>query len=281
MPLAGRTALITGAGSGIGRALALEAARRGMSVALVGRRATALEETRLAFGHGARAIVIPGDVTSAAARAVMRERLAGEWHCLDVLVNNAGVLAAGPLATTEDAALQQLVATNLLAPLAMTRDLLPLLRAAPLPRVVNIGSLLGDIPMPLFAAYAASKFALRGFSGALRRELAPLGIAVTHAAPRGARTEATQAIARFVEPFEMPLDPPEAIARQVWDAVARGRNSVYPRGRERLFLLLERLFPALVDRALGSRFVASGGGRLVEETVGPAASVRPGARARN
>lgn len=275
MALEGRTALITGAGSGIGRAIALEASRRGMSLALVGRRAEPLEETRLSLGRNATCLVIAADVTSPAGRGLIRGRVASEWGRLDVLVNNAGLLAAGPLVQTEDAPLQRLMATNLLAPLAMIRDLLPLLRAASAARVVNIGSLLGDIAMPLFAAYSASKFGLRGLSDALRRELEPLGIGVTYAAPRGARTEATQAIARYVEPLEMPLDAPETIARQVWDAVARGKDTTYPRGRERLFLLVERLFPSVVDRALRARFEASGGRRLVEETASAAGAMAP------
>ena len=265
MALEGRTALITGAGSGIGRAIALEASRRGMIVALVGRRAEPLQQTRQRLGPGAECLIIAADVTSPAGRGLVRERLAGAWGRLDVLVNNAGIVAAGPLLETEDAPLQQLMATNVLAPLTMVRDLLPLLRAGSPARVVNIGSMLGDIALPLFAAYSASKFGLRGLSSALRRELQPLGIGITHVAARGARTEATQAIARFVEPLDMPLDEPEAIARQVWDAVARGKDAVYPRGRERLFLLVERLFPSLVDRALRPRFEASGGRRLVEE----------------
>ncbi len=270
MSLAGRTALITGAGSGIGRSLAVEASRRGMIVALVGRRAEPLEETRRMLGAGAICLAIAADVTSPDGRGAIRDRLTGDWGRLHVLVNNAGIVSAGPLAGMADAPLQQLMATNLLAPMALIRDMLPLLRAAAPARVVNIGSMVGDVALPLFAAYSASKFGLRGLSSALRRELRPLGIEITYAAPRGARTEATQAIASFVEPFDIPLDPPESIARQIWDAVDRGRDSIYPRGRERLFVLVERLFPSLVDRALRAQLQSSGTRRLVERAAAPA-----------
>ncbi|SMF60161.1 Short-chain dehydrogenase [Tistlia consotensis] len=269
MPLGGRTALITGAGSGIGRALAIEAARRGLAVALVGRREAALRETRAQLAPGTECLILPGDVTLPAVRAALRDRLAAEWGLLHFLVNNAGIVAAGPLSETRDAELDRLMATNLVAPLALTRELLPLLRAAAPGRVVNLGSMLGDIAFPLFAAYSASKFGLRGLSSALRRELAGLGIGVTYVSPRTARTGATHAIARYVEPFRLPLDGAEVIARRTWAAAARGRNSAYPPGRERLFALVERLSPAIIDRAVRSLVESSGTGRMIEASVPP------------
>jgi short-subunit dehydrogenase len=271
VPLEGKVALITGAGSGIGRALALEAARRGISLALVGRRAERLAETRAQLPPVAKCLVIAADVTSPEARRALRDRVAQEWGHLHFLVNNAGVIAAGPLTLVQDAELARLMATNLVAPLALTRELLPLLRAGAPARVVNMGSMLGDIAMPLFAAYSASKFGLRGLSNALRRELKDLAIGVTYASPRGARTEATRMIEHLVESLDMPLDEPERIACQVWDAVAAGRNTAYPLSRERLFMLLERLVPSLVDRALRGRFEANGLRRLIEDSAPPLA----------
>ncbi|MGO8918455.1 MAG: SDR family NAD(P)-dependent oxidoreductase [Stellaceae bacterium] len=267
VPLKGKTALITGGGSGIGRALAIEASRRGMILALVGRRAERLQETRACLTSAADCLIMPGDVTSSAARRAIRDRVAGEWGCLHVLVNNAGIVAAGPLTQTQDADLDRLLATNVLAPIALTREMVPLLQAGSPARVVNMGSMLGDIALPLFAAYSASKFGLRGLSNALRRELKSLGIGVTYAAPRGARTAATQAIACYIEPLEIALDSAEKIARQVWDAVAKGDDSAYPRGRERLFVLVERLFPSIVNRALTAQIETSGIRRLIEDSA--------------
>ncbi|PJN94389.1 hypothetical protein CNY89_14815, partial [Amaricoccus sp. HAR-UPW-R2A-40] len=81
---------------------------------------------------------------------------------LDVLINNAGTVEVGPLAGQEDAAISRLIETNLTAPILVTRDLLPAIRRAQ-GRVVNVGSVFGDIAYPYFAAYSASKFGLRGF----------------------------------------------------------------------------------------------------------------------
>lgn len=273
-----KRALITGSGSGIGRALAVEASRRGMAVALVGRRAEKLEETREFLVPGTDCLVLPGDVTSAEVRRKLSERVAHEWGALHFLVNNAGIVSAGPLAGMGDAELERVMATNVVAPIALVREMLPLLRKSAPARVVNIGSMFGDIAFPLFAPYSASKFALRGLSAALRRELKGFGVGVTYASPRGARTDATAAIADFVKPFGVTFDHTDVIARQVWDAVVRERDSTYPRGPERFFTLIERLFPGLVDRAVAKQLAAGGGHALIAEAgVDPSAPHGDGA----
>ena len=275
MQITDKVALVTGAGSGIGRAVAIEASRRGMAVALVGRRTACLLATREALSAGTNSLVLSGDVTLPDDRRAMRDAVARRWGRLDVLVNNAGIVAAGPLAEADDAALERLCATNIVAPLALTREMLGLLGAANPGRVVNVGSVLGDVAYPLFAAYSASKFALRGASSALRRELAGEGIGVTYVAPRGARTGATRAIARYVAPLEMKLDSAETIARALWDAVAHDRTTAYPGLRERAFVLAERLFPGLIDRALASQLAnAAAATREDEIAAGETAAVR-------
>ena len=250
MQLEGKCVLVTGAGSGIGRALAVEASKRGMTVALCGRRPDALAATAALLDPGRANIVMPADVTRADDRRAIVARLRESWGRLDVLVNNAGVVAGGALEKEEDAALEQLVTTNVTAPIAFTRELLPLLVAARPSRVVNIGSVFGDIPFPLFAAYSATKFALRGFSDALRREFRDRGVGVTYAAPRATKTEAADALETLIAAMQPRLDDPAAVAAQIWDAVERDAASVYPAGPERIFVLLQRLFPRLVDSAV-------------------------------
>lgn len=250
MRLEGKRALITGAGSGIGRELAIEAARRGMTVALCGRRADALEQTlskmRPRRGH----VALPGDITDPAIRTALAQYLGRWWGGLDVLVNNAGVVTVGALAQTSDDDLYRLVDTNIVAPMALIRELLPLLRRASPSRIVNVGSIFGDIGYPLFAPYSASKFAVRGLSIALRRELKPFGIGITYAAPRATKTDAASAFGRLVEPMQMRLDPPAKVATEIWHGVARDADSVYAKGPERFFVLVQRLFPRLVDKSV-------------------------------
>lgn len=247
-------ALVTGAGSGIGRALAVELSRRGAGVILVGRRADALERTRNEMDPDRGTWIVAADITDKGDRDRIAEGVRRIGR-LDLLVNNAGIVAVSPVAGTDDAAFERMMATNVLAPFALIRDLLPALRQSAAPRIVNVGSMFGDIAFPHFAAYSATKFALRGLSDALRRELKADDIGVTYAAPRAVRTEAMPAFAHLVEPLGMTLDDPAAVARRIVVAAAAGRRSVYPAGVERLFVLIARLFPALVDRSVAGQML--------------------------
>lgn len=245
MRLDGKVALVTGAGSGIGAALATELSRRGARPILLGRTRETLERTRAGLADPANAEILCTDLADAAERAAVARQIGA----LDVLVNNAGVVAAAPLMQQSDDDWRQMLEINLLAPMSLTRALLPRL-AASKGRVVNVGSMFGDIAFPFFAAYSATKFGLRGWSEGLRREVAELGVGVTYCAPRGTRTPAAAGFADYASAFAMRLDPPEAVGRAIADAIEADARDVYPAGPERVFLLIQRLFPARVDRAL-------------------------------
>ena len=253
MRLDHKRVLVTGAGSGIGRALAVEAARLGMAVAMCGRRPDALSETAGLLGKGSGAMVLPADVTSAADRRRIAEWIGASWGHLDVLVNNAGIVQGGSLEASDDASIERMFQTNVMAPMSLTRELMPMLAAAAPSRVVNVGSVFGDIPYAGFAAYSASKFALRGFSIALRRELKDKGIAVTYAAPRATQTDAAVAFSDLIAASRMRLDSPAQVAGQSWRAVVDDSETAYPPGPERLYVLVQRIFPRLIDLALAAR----------------------------
>ena len=242
--------LITGAGSGIGRALSVEAAQRGMAVALCGRRETALETTEALLGPGSQHLIIPADITDPQDRRRIVKTISERWEALDVLVNNAGVVEGGALEKFDDEALTRTFLTNVIAPMALTRDLMPLLVAARPSRVVNIGSVFGDIAYPQFSGYSASKFALRGFSNALRREWKQTGIGVTYAAPRATRTDAAVAFDEPIAHANMSVDAPAQVARRIWQSVASGRDSIYAPAPERIYVLIQRIFPQIIDWAL-------------------------------
>ena len=221
-----------------------------MKVVLCGRQPAALHATLALMDQPGEHLVVPADVTSSDDRRRVAATIAASWPALDVLVNNAGVVRAGPVSGVADETLEAIFATNAIAPIALTRDCLPLLANGKSPRVVNIGSVFGEIPYPNFAAYSASKAALNAYSSALRRELGTRGIAVTHVAPRATRTDAASVLDSVNSGASMKLDPPEKVAVMVWDAVARGRHTVQSRGPERFFVLLNKLFPQLIDVAL-------------------------------
>lgn len=155
-----------------------------------------------------------------------------------------------PFDQCSDDDLAGMVTTNLLVPMLLTRDALPLLRQAAEGRVVNIGSMFGDIAFPYFVGYCVSKFGMRGFSDGLRRELKPDGIGASYAVPRATKTPTQQSTAEMLAPLKMSLDEPSDVARHILDAVQRDKNRIYPKGMERIFIKVQALLPSLVDRAV-------------------------------
>jgi NAD(P)-dependent dehydrogenase (short-subunit alcohol dehydrogenase family) len=165
-----RIALITGAGSGIGRAAAVGLAGAGFTLVLVGRRRARLEETaEVCLAAGAEAVVVPADVTDEAAVEAVFAAVRDRFGRLDLLFNNAGLTA--PASSIEELALetwQMLVDTNLTGAFLMTRGAFRLMKDQD-PRggrIINNGSVSAQVPRPRFAAYTATKHAINGLTKA-------------------------------------------------------------------------------------------------------------------
>jgi short-subunit dehydrogenase len=248
-----RRALITGASSGIGRAMALELARHGVDCVLVARREDRLSEVAAEIVRiGRRAVCVAGDITDPGARQRALDAARDELGGLDILVNNAGIAAHGRFADADPTRLRPIMEVNFFAPVELLRAALPMLRVGRQPIVVNIGSILGERAAPHKSEYSASKFALHGFSEALRPELGRLGIDVLVVAPGPTASEHFEMLVEdkglpWREPRRMPADE---VARQVVRAIERGRYTVITGWPSRLWLLLNRLSPRLVDRIL-------------------------------
>jgi short-subunit dehydrogenase len=249
-----RRALVTGASSGIGRALAVELGRHGVDLILLARRADRLAEVVEQVTHlGRRAIAVAGDVTDPAARRRALEAAHGELGGLDMLINNAGIAAHGRFAEADPARLRPIMEVNFFAPVELIRESLPLLRAGRQPIIVNIGSILGERGCPHKSEYSASKFALHGFSEALRPELAALGIDILVVAAGPTETEHFDVL--IEDKGELPWgDPRRApaadVARQIVRAIERDKHQVTTGLRGRMWLLLNRLAPRVVDRIM-------------------------------
>jgi len=254
MPRDSKVVVITGAGSGIGAAIAAEAARDGALLVLAGRRIEALNEVAATLPAARRPLIVQADVTTADGRQSLREACLRAGGRVDLLINNAGVVRTGPIRSMSDKAVMDMLHTNLAAPLLLSRDLLPFLKRSANPRIVNVGSMFGDIAFPLFAAYSASKFGLRGLSDALRRELAPEGVGVTYAAPRAVNTPAAREFEGLVAPFAMKLDDPRKVARRIWRGAVKGKRTIYPAGPERIFVLVQQLFPGVIEGSIVKQF---------------------------
>ena len=183
-PLSGKTALVTGASSGLGRALALELGRRGVEVFLVARREAELRSAAEEIGAaGGQAEFYACDLRSLPAVYDLVDIALSRLKRLDILVNNAGVGFQAPLLGTKRSEISEAIEVNLCAPIYLTQAALPaLLRSAP-SEIVNVAALSGLHPSAEATVYCATKFGLVGFSRALSLELEPAGVRVTTFCP--------------------------------------------------------------------------------------------------
>jgi short-subunit dehydrogenase len=240
--------LLTGASGGIGQALVEQLCAAGARLLLVGREIAALEP--LAARHPGQLQLLAADITEPAGRdrVLMAARSFGGVNCL---VNAAGVNRFSLLEAHDDEAIAALINLNVTATLQLTRRLLPLLREQPRALLVNLGSTFGSIGYPGFAVYCASKFALRGFSEALRRELADTRVKVLYLAPRATRTPMNSpAVVALNSELSVAMDDPQQVARQLLAAMQAEREELYLGWPEKLFVKLNGLLPKLVDQSL-------------------------------
>jgi short-subunit dehydrogenase len=245
-------AVLTGATGGIGRAIAVRLAPHCEMLLLVGRDAAKLAQLQRELeSAGGKCRVVAADLTAAAGREAVARAVAALPRGIDLLVNNAGAGEFAWLADQSDEALERVVRLNVLAPMQLTRRLLPLLLAQGAARIVNVGSIFGHLGYPGYAAYSASKFALRGFSEALRRELADSPLRVSWFAPRSTRTAMNRdAVGALNAELGVAMDDPEAVAEAFMRLLhhpVRERLLGMPEG---LFARLNQIVPGLVDRAL-------------------------------
>src|SRR5215216_943478 len=266
MRLEGRTAVVTGAAAGIGRAIAVSLAQRGCHLALADIDEVGLAGTsELTRGFGVRVSQHRLDVADRVAVAEFPAVVAAEHDGVDVLVNNAGVAVGGTFEQVAEKDFEWLFEINFWGVVRMTRAFLPLLRASEDARVVNLSSVYGLVAPPEQAAYAASKFAVRGFSEALRHELqgSNIGVSVVH--PGGIATSiaenarvpagvSEEEIARRLAKYRKLLRLPPEIAGET---IVRGIEQRQPRvligSDAKVISLVARLLPATYWKLLSKR----------------------------
>jgi len=242
----GRNVFITGASSGIGRALAVELGRWGARVALMARREAALHEAAAAVAAaGGQALVLPGDVTRFDHVRAAVQRVVDCWGGVDVLVANAGV--ARPRDPFDPAAVAAVMAVNFQGAVNAVGAVLPVMRRQAGGRLVAVSSLAGVRGFPQGPAYSASKAALTAYFEALRTRLRPAGILVTVVRPGFVATEMTAGAGRL--PLMVPAEWAAVIIRR---GIERGKTSVnFPWLAARAMGLVRWLPDGLFDRLVG------------------------------
>ena len=265
--LDGRVAVVTGAGSGIGRATSVELARHGCRLALVDRDADAASQTAALLPGTAHPSVHQADVRDADRLAELPDEVVDLHGAVHILMNNAGVTSAGNFEDESVEDLQWIVDINVWGVVLGCRAFLPHLRRADEAHIVNMSSMVGLLGLPHNVSYSLTKGAVRSFSEALRAELVTTNVGLTVVHPGAIRTNITEGargseaerLAKMGRSRLAPLAmrPPESVAKKVVRAVERDRPRVVVGPDAHVVSLLSRVAPGragLVGR-LTSRFV--------------------------
>lgn len=256
--LRGMRAIVTGASSGVGRAVALELARRGVHVLATARREDRLRG--LVAAGGPPLLAEAGDITDPTVRHRIVEAAAARLGGLDLVIAAAGSGAIGRFADGAPETLRAILEIDLVAPAELVREALPRLRRGRTPAIVLVGSVLGYHALPLHAEYCAAKSAIVALAGALRHELAADGIDVMLATLGPTESEFWDALLAGRRPAwsrGRPLSA-EQTARAIVAGLEAGRREVVPGWAARGFVFAARHLPALVDAIVGRRFRADG-----------------------
>ena len=248
------TMLLTGAAGGIGSVIAEYFAAQGSRLLLTDIDKARLETLagKLRALHGVDVQPVPADITDAQDRRLLAS--AAREMRVDVLINNAGYNRFGLLEDLDDADIERIFSINVIAPVLLCKALIPWFSTLDNAHIVNIGSTFGSLGYAGFTSYSASKFSLRGFSEALRRELGGSAVKVHYLAPRAIRTAFNEdAVNRMNAELGVAMDAPDVIPGAIARMLRTNRSELYLGSPERFFVKLNALFQRVVDKGLAGQ----------------------------
>ncbi len=243
--------ILTGATGGIGIELAKQLAARGSRLGLVSRSQEKLEQLAAQLDIDKDNIsLISADITSADDRQKIVEQMNAAFSGYDMLINTAGIMDFTAFVDQSDERLEAVLQTNVIAPMQLCKKVLPFMLEQQKGHIVNIGSTFGSIGFAWFTAYSTSKFAIRGFSQALRRELAETPVKVSYIAPRAVKTSLnSSAVYDMAKEVKMNMDKPDEVAQQIIQSIIKDHKEKYLGFPEKLFVRINAIIPGLVDKA--------------------------------
>ncbi len=255
MKLDNKVAVVTGGSSGIGKAAAVMLAKRGVRVALVARREDVLEEAVVEVSEFGSGVGYACDVSDEAQVCEMAQHVAGDLGAVDILINNAGFAIYGSVESLSASEIRAQMETNYFGAVHCTKAFLDQMLARRSGKIVNVASVAASFGLPGMAAYCASKFAMLGFSEALRGELHGTGVGVTVVSPIAVRTPffEHESFANIPRYSPMSLSA-EKVARAIVGAIGSSRGEVTVPGVARVAVWTRHTLPHLVDYFVSSAF---------------------------
>ena len=253
MDITNSRVLLIGATGGIGQKITEVLQSAGAKLFLVGRNREKLQRILELYeqGYKYKPEIIAADITTQEGRNTILEFVYRFDIGVNILINCAGTNRFELLEQMDEKHIDEIMDTNLTATVRLIQMMLPVLKKQETAHILNIGSTFGSIGYAGFSVYCASKFALRGFTEALRRELADTCITVSYLAPRATQTELnSHAIISMNRELNISTDPPAYVAKKVLEMLTSGNREIYIGWPEKLYVKLNGLMPRFVDKVL-------------------------------